>query len=135
MEKYENKSHLFENSISLEHIKKQKDFYLEYKSKFKNKNKKSNYHKLLFFKINRSLKEFKFNLQLLPLNHMENFISFFSEMSSGATLFKFKTKNDYDNFIIKANNFTDLIDTSQNRYGRGNKKRYGIIKIIVQFTY
>ena len=105
MKKYENKSHLFENSISLEHIKKQKDFYLEYKSKLKNKNKKSNYHKLLFFKINRSLKEFKFNLQLLPLNHMENFISFFSEMSSGATLFKFKTKKDYDNFIIKANNF------------------------------
>ena len=32
---------------------------------------------------------------------MENFISFFSEMSSGATLFKFKTKKDYDNFYYK----------------------------------
>jgi uncharacterized protein (DUF885 family) len=130
MKKYENKSHLFENSISVEHINKQKDFFRKYKTKLEGKKEKSNYHKLLFFKISRSLKEFQFNLQFLPLNHMENFISFFSEMASGATLFKFKTKKDYNNFIIKANNFTNLIDTCIVNMEEGIKREMVLSKLL-----
>lgn len=132
LKKYKNKQHLFENSISKQHMEVQKKFYKKIKLKLEKTNNKSLNASLLKYKINRSLEEFKYDLHLLPLSHMDNFISVFVEMANGSTLFEFKTKKDYLDFVIKTNNFSEIIDTCIDNMIEGIKQGVVLSKLLCQ---
>ena len=121
----------YENSLSIEHVENQKKLYNKYLILLKNK-KLDHYGKVLKQTLEIYLDAFKTNLDLMPLEHMDNPIPFFCEDASGNLFYKFKTHQDYYDFLNKTREFKEYINSCIEKMREGIKKKITLPKILAE---
>ena len=130
----------FENFLSPAHIKKQKAFYKKYDRLLKKKNagiKPADYSlfdKVLKYEIDTSLESFKYPLQYMPLNQMDNIITQYMEMASGAGLIIFERPEDYRIFLEKTKQFAVLCAQMITNIRIGMRRKYVLPRVIAEMT-
>ena len=127
LKEYSDYKRYFENSLSPDHIEIQKKFFNKY-NKVRLPN--NDISKIFKYNIEKSLDSFNYNFHLMPLNHSDSVISYFAEMASGKSLYKFKTKKDFLLFIEKSHHFTIYINQAIINMKEGIKKKVVIPKRI-----
>ena len=95
LQKYKHLKNKMENPFSNEHEKKEKAFYQKYLKILISKKNLNVFDKTLMYIIKNSLLDFKYNFDLIPLNHQENIIYYIFEITVGEGLYLFKTEKDY----------------------------------------
>tara|TARA_B110001469_G_C9616325_1_gene306874 strand:+ start:30 stop:1610 length:1581 start_codon:yes stop_codon:yes gene_type:complete len=130
LDKYKHLKHKLENTLDECHLKKQKEFYTKYLKLISKKKRKNVYDKTLLYMCDEALESYKYNYDLIPINHQENFLGYILEWASGESVFSFTKKDDYINFIEKIQVFSDIVISIIDNMKMGIKKRYTMPKII-----
>ncbi len=65
------------------------------------------------FRINReqSLESYQYPFHLIPVSQFRSITNFFAQLGSGASAHPFKTVKDYEDFLSRADDYSEIIDT------------------------
>ena len=74
--------------------------------------------------------DFKYNFDLIPLNHQENIIYYIFEMASGEGLYLFKTEKDYYMFLEKIEIFPEMIYSIIEKFKKGIQANFVLPKLM-----
>ena len=110
LKEYSEFKRFFENSISPNHITYHIQFIKKYLKLLDIYKDNSINYKILRYNLLNTLDLYNYNLHLMPLNHTDSVISYFIELSSGNSIYKFSTKKDYIFFIEKSGYFVIYIN-------------------------
>jgi len=133
MKEYSHLNHLLENSFSEEHIIKQKDFSKKYISIMKEKGPDLNiYDKIILYECRNSLESFKYDMDLIPINHQENIIIFLMELSSDQGTYVYSNKKDYINVVKKLSNLECITNSVILNMRKGIDKKITLPKILAE---
>ena len=130
LNKYKHLKNKLENNLSKSYIKQQKQLHSKYLQKLIEKKQSTIYDKTLIYICNEILDYYKFNLNLTPINHLDNIINHIIEMASGNGLYIFETKKDYLDFIEKIKIFNEIVEDIISNMALGIKKKYTLPKIL-----
>ena len=128
--KYKYLKSKMENHLDLNHIKLQKQLFKKYLNKLKEKSNYKIYDKVLMYNLKENLESYRYNYNLTPINHQENFIAGILEMANGESSFIFENKKDYSIFIEKISKFNEMILSVIKNMDKGIQKKYTLPKII-----
>lgn len=128
--KYKHLKNRMENVYSKEFIKKDKELSKKYLKLLSKKKDKNIYDETLIYMLRNNLKAYKFDLDLIPLDHQENSIYIILEMASGEGVYLFETKKDYSSFIEKMKIFPEMIESIIENFRKGIKKGFVLCKIM-----
>ena len=130
LSQYKYLNNQLENIYDPSHIALQKKLYKKYLNKIRNKKLKSIYDKCLEYVCTINLVEHNYNFNLTPLNHQENLIEYYVESAAGNSVFVFKTKQNYHEFITKVSKLDCLVESIIKNMERGISLKYTLPKII-----
>ena len=130
--KYKHLKNRMENVYSKEFIKKDKELSKKYLKLLSKKKDKNIYDETLIYMLRNNLKAYKFDLDLIPLDHQENPIYIILEMASGEGVYLFETKKDYSSFIEKMKIFLKMIESIIENFRKGIKKGSFCVKLCVK---
>jgi uncharacterized protein (DUF885 family) len=135
--KYKELRKHWENNLTDEHITLEKNLIKRYLDKMKKKKNLDVWEKSFVYDLELSLEMIDSPLIYMPLNHLDNPILGYIELSLGDSTYNFNNKEDYDFFINKTKEFDIWIDTAIHRMEQGIQKGYvlpkfSIVKIITQ---
>ena len=80
--------------------------------------------------LKNNLRSYKFDLDLIPLDHQENPIYYIFEMATGEGVYLFETKKDYKSFIEKMEIFPEMITSIIELFRKGIKKGFVLFEIM-----
>ena len=126
IKKYKDLRIHFENNLSKEFFTKLKNLMLKYKSK----DKKTIYDKILQYEIENTLEGFKYPLELMPMSQMENIISDYIQMLNGSSIYIFKEIKDYLDFMKKNEEFSIWCNQAIINFYEGIQTKIVLPKII-----
>jgi uncharacterized protein (DUF885 family) len=132
LSKYKYLKNRMENSFDKDHIEKNKKLHLKYLEKIKKKNKLNIFDKTLIYSCENYLEYFKYNLELIPINHQENIITYILENAGGDFCYSYKIKKDYDDFLIKMENFESIVNCIIENMKIGIKKKVVLPKVLTE---
>lgn len=133
----------WENNLSNEHIILEKELYQKYLNDMKKKrsNDKKNKIKIspeldlwersFIYDLSDSLQLINSPTIYMPINHLENPILSYVELSLGESLYQFNNKEDYDWFLQKTLEFEIWCKTAVERMKEGITKKYILPKLSV----
>ena len=133
----------WENNLSNDYLKLEKNLYQKYlklmqdKQKLdkKQNNKISNtidiWEKCFIYDLTISLELIDSPMIYMPMNHLENPILSYIELSLGDSLYCFENKEDYDWFLHKTTEFEIWCNTAIEKMKEGITKKYVLPKISV----
>jgi uncharacterized protein (DUF885 family) len=121
----------WENNLSDNYNIASKLLIQKYLSKMKKKTSLNIWEKSFIYDLNMSLKLIDSPTLYMPLNHLDNPILFYIELSLGDSMYDFKTKEDYDFFINKTLEFDIWCQTAIKRMKEGIQKGYVLPKVSV----
>ena len=90
-----------EDPFSDEQNLKEIELYKSYLNKVKSIKNKNIYDKTLEYICSSYLEYNKYNFDLTPINHQDNYLTFFGEMCQGNSIFILKTAEDYKALLEK----------------------------------
>lgn len=122
-----------ENDLDSKHIQQQKKLYNKYLDLMNKKKNLSIYDKTLLYLCKNCLESHKYNYHLTPINHQNNFITYFMENASGNGSNLFNKIVDYDNFIEKITIYPEIVTCIIKNMTIGITKKYTLPKIIVEY--
>ena len=132
LDKYKYLKSKYENNISETHLKLQQKLYTKYLTKINKIKTKTHYDLVLKYILETYLEGLNYDFHLIPLNHSDNIITYYVEMSEGNSLYKFNNNDDYIKFIEKTKEFLIWIDTSIVNMKLGIKKKIDLPKTIAK---
>ena len=98
--------------------------------KYKSKDKKTIYDKILQYEIENTLEGFKYPLELMPMSQMENIISDYIQMLNGSSIYIFKEIKDYLDFMKKKEEFSIWCNQAIINFYEGIQTKIVLPKII-----
>lgn len=127
----------WENNLSYNYEKAYKTLIKKYLLEMKNKKQLNIWEESFVYNLQMSFKLLDSPLQYMPINHLDNTILFFIELSLGDSMYEFKTKEDYDFFINKTMEFEIWCKAAIDKMKEGIQKKcvlpkFSIIKMISQ---
>jgi uncharacterized protein (DUF885 family) len=127
----------WENNLTDEYGEAHVKLNEKYLSDMKKKKDLSIWEKSFIYDLEMNLKLNDSPMIYMPINHMDNGILYFIELALGDSTYKFKTKEDYDFFINKTNEFDIWCRTAIQKMKEGIQQKYvlprvSIIKMIFQ---
>ena len=128
--KYKHLKNKMENTYSKDFIKKDKELCKKYLKLLADKKEKNIYDESLIYMLKNNLRSYKFDLDLIPLDHQENPIYYIFEMATGEGVYLFETKKDYKSFIEKMEIFPEMITSIIELFRKGIKKGFVLSKIM-----
>ena len=128
--KYKHLKNKMENTYSKDFIKKDKELCKKYLKLLADKKEKNIYDESLIYMLKNNLRSYKFDLDLIPLDHQENPIYSILEMATGEGVYLFETKKDYKSFIEKMEIFPEMITSIIELFRKGIKKGFVLSKIM-----
>lgn len=120
----------WENNLSDDYTNASKLLIQKYLSKMK-KSKLNIWEKSFMYDLNMALKLIDSPMIYMPLNHLENPILFYIELSLGESMYEFNTKEDYHFFVNKTMEFDIWCQTAIERMKEGIQKGYVLPKVSV----
>jgi uncharacterized protein (DUF885 family) len=130
LSKYNYLKNKLENTLSKSFINDQKELHSNYLQKLIKKKHPTIYDKTLIYICNETLEYYKYNFDLIPINHQDNIIYDILEMANGDGLYIFSKKKDYTYFIEKIGIFNEIIESIISNMQLGIKKKYTLPKIL-----
>jgi len=133
----------WENSLSDEYLELTKQLYKTYLKLMKQQQKKDKKHnmqkskdidsweKSFIYDLTSSLQLIDSPMIYMPINHLENPILGYIEMTLGDSMYDFDTVQDYKWFIQKTHEFEVWCQTAINRMKQGIQKKYVLPKLSV----
>jgi len=127
----------WENNLTDEHIKLEDNLIKKYLGKMKNKKNLNIWEKSFVYDLELSLQMIDLPMIYMPIDHFNNPILSFIELSLGDSTYNFNNKEDYDFFINKTKEFNIWINTAIRRMEQGIKLKYilhrfSVVKMISQ---
>ncbi len=130
LSKYKYLKNKMENPFSKVHKKKVTQLNKKYLALLNKKKILNIFEKTLKYTIEIELENDKYDLDLMPINHQENIITYILENANGSTGYIYKTKKDYNDFLQKIQIFPEIIDSIIQNMTLGIKKKITLPKII-----
>ena len=127
----------WENDLSDSHTEACKALYKKYLLEMSKKKKLNVWEESFVYDLNMGLKLMDSPGQYMPIDHLDNTILFYIELSLGESLYTFKTKEDYDFFINKTMEFEIWCYSAIQKMKEGIQKKctlpkFSVVKMISQ---
>lgn len=121
----------WENSLTDEFIEKERYLLQTFLLEISKKSKLNIWEETFKYDLEMNLKLIDSPMIYLPLNHLDNPILMFIELSLGDSIYNFDCVEDYDFFIIKTQEFDIWCQTALERMKQGIQKKYVLPKLSV----